>query len=222
MSVGLYNIDTKDFIEISTGFIVGKGDGCNLSVSGEAEPKQAQFLISETGTYLLNLNTKNDVLVNMKRLPERFYIPLEADSLIIVGDESFIFSLSGPPKSFRLNEIIESYEDSSPSDYDATKLKTANSIQDQIDKLKGGLPDFLKSAGGIKEEIGALLAERKTLEAKIKGIDTQINELKEKFEANKKEINPIAEQIKEKQNELGKILKEIAAEKGASKLELDL
>ena len=74
--------------------------------------KNLQFLITASGNYILNLNPKNDVLVNMKRLPERFFIPLEEFALILIGEESFLFSLSGPVKSIKVNEIAEFYEDS--------------------------------------------------------------------------------------------------------------
>ncbi len=223
MAAGLYNLDTKEFIEVTNNFTVGQGDGCNLSVKGDdVDLKQAQFKITESGHYILNLNTKNDVLVNMKRLPDRFFIPLEEFTLIIIGEENFLFSLSGPVKSFKVNEIAESYEDSSPSDYDLQKLDIANRIQDEIDSLNGKLPDYLKKAGGIKNEIEGLLKERKTFEAKIKGIDEKIKDFKDKFEANKTDINPIAKEIKLKKSELAKILKDLAHETGASKLELDL
>jgi peptidoglycan hydrolase CwlO-like protein len=140
----------------------------------------------------------------------------------LIGDESFLFSNSGPVKSFKVNEIAEAYEESSPSNFDSKKLETANLIQDEIDALNAKLPDYLKSAEGIKGEINKLLTERKEHEAKIKELDAKINEFKEKFEANKTEINPVVEEIKSKKRELAKILKDLASETGASKLELDL
>ncbi|RLA64672.1 MAG: hypothetical protein DRQ88_07265 [Epsilonproteobacteria bacterium] len=222
MSAGLYNLESKEFIEISNGFIIGKGDEVDLSVAGEVEQKQAQFHVLDTGTYLLNLKTKNDVLVNMKRLPERFIIPLEDYSLVTIGEDSFIFSLHGTPKNFKINEIIESYQESAASDYDPEKLKTANLIQDEIDKLNSGLPDYLKNAEDIKVQVNDLLAKRKTYEEQIKKIGSEIEDLKEKFEANKEEINPIAKAIKAKKKDLAKILKELSHETGSSKLELDL
>jgi len=223
MAAGLYNLDTKEFIEVTNKFIVGQGDDCNLLVKGDdVDSKQAQFLITDSGNYILNLNTKNDVLVNMKRLPDRFFIPLEEFALIIIGGENFLFSLTGPVKSFKINEIAESYENSSPSDYDLAKVNIANRIQDEIEALNGKLPDYLKNAEGIKGEIQGLLKERKTFEAKIKEIDEIIKDFKAKFEANKTEINPIAEEIKSKKKDLAKVLKDLAHETGASKLELDL
>ena len=223
MAIGLYNLETKDFIELTNDFVVGGGADCNLSVKGDdVDSKQAQFLITESGNYILNLNPKNDVLVNMKRLPERFFIPLEDFALILIGEESFLFSPSGPVKSFKVNEIAESYEDSTPSNYDSKKLETAGLIQDEIDTLNAKLPDFLKNAEGIKGSINDLLEERKTYQAKIKEIDDKINDFKENFNATKTEMSPTVEAIKSKKRELAKILKDLAAEKGSSKLELDL
>jgi len=222
MTVGLYNLNTKDFIELSPDFIVGSGDGCNLKVTGDASPKQAQFKISDAGHYLLNLDPKNDVLVNMKRLPERFYIPIEEDSLIVIGEDSFIFCISGAPKTFKIKEIVESYENSSPSDFDLKKLEKANSIQNEIDSLNKNVPKFLKKAEGIKASMNKILEERKALEVKIYDLNEKIKELKDSFEANKKDLAPFADDIKEKKKELSEILKDLAQEKGGSKLELDI
>jgi len=147
-------------------------------VKGDAGPKQAQFMISKTGHYLLNLDPGNDVLVNMKCLPKRFFFPLENDSLIVIGEDSFIFSTSGAPKSFKVKEVIESYENSSPSDFDAGKLEKANSIQDEIDSLNKNIPPFLKKAEAIKADIAKVLEERKAIEVKIKEINEKINYLR--------------------------------------------
>jgi hypothetical protein len=218
MAKGLFLISTNYFFELKSKLLIGKGPGVDITLEGELAPQQVQIVLFENEALIKNLDTRLPVSVDRKILPEKFFLPLLNLSLIEVGDIQFIYSEEGAPRTFQIKKVLQSFDLIEPSKYDEGLMEKANQIQVKIDTLTQRIKPVIAEMEKIKNEIASLIKER---DQKAHEYHLQINERKLKFDQIKVENSKSIDELNANKLEIKNVLKQAAATKVSSKLELD-
>jgi len=219
MSKGLFSISTNGFYELAEKLIVGSGKDCDIILEGELAPHQVQVFILENETYIKNLDTKIPVSVNKKILPGKFYLPLLNLSFIEVGDIKFIYSEEGAPRTFQVNKIVDDFDLVEQTNFDKGLMEKAENLEKKIDELSQKVRPVITEMENIKKQIEKAIKER---DQKAHEYHLFIQNNKNKFEKIRSENTKYFEDINKFKLEIKKVLKEAAAAKPSTKLELDI